>query len=134
MLIPRDKDLKQQLKRHLTIIKEAKLLEDDEEIEHHNSFHKNTRIEKYNLMEDNSSVTSQQTSSSHEKGLSGLAMRNKKKDNYYEYSIFSRLQQTIYVTIFIILIMIIIEYINLNSLAKSTKNNSNSFVEYRDFY
>ena len=134
MLIPRDKDLKKQLKRHLTIIKEAKLLEDDEEIEHHNSFHKNTRIEKYNLMEDNSSVTSQQTSSSHEKGLSGLAMRNKKKDNYYEYSIFSRLQQTIYVTIFIILIMIIIEYINLNSLAKSTKNNSNSFVEYREFY
>ena len=134
MLIPRDKDLKKQLKRHLTIIKEAKLLEDDEEIEQHNSFHKNTRIEKFNLMEDNSSVTSQQTSSSHEKGLSGLAMRNKKKDNYYEYGIFNKLQKTIYITIVIILIVIIVEYINLNSLAKSTKNNSNSFVEYRDFY
>ena len=134
MLIPRDKDLKKQLKRHLTIIKEAKLIDDDEEIEHHNSFHKNTRIEKFNIMEDNSSVTSQQTSSSHEKGLSGLAMRNKKKDNYYEYSIFSKLQKTIYITIIIILIVIIFEYIELNSLAKSTNHNSNSFIDYRDFY
>ena len=134
MLIPRDKELKKKLQRHLTIIKEGKLLEDEEEVEHHNSFHKNTRIEKLNLMEDNASVTSQQTSSSHEKGLSALALRNKKKENYYEYNIFDRLKKIIYLTIIIILIMIIFEYVHLNSLENNIKNNDNSYLKFRDFY
>ena len=134
MLIPRDKEKKQKLERHLTIIKEGKLLDDEEEQEHNISQHKNTRIEKLNLMEDNASATSQQTSSSHEKGLSGLGLRNKKKENYYEYSVFNRLQKTIYLTIIIILIIITFEYIHLNSLEKQTKKNYNSFLEYREFY
>ena len=133
LLMPREKD-KKKLQKHFTILKEEKLLDDDEEIEQHNSFHKNTRIEKINLMEDTASVTSQQTTSSHEKGLSGIALRNKKKDNYYEYNIFNRLKKIIYLTIIIILILIIFEYIHLNNLENGIKNSDNSFLEYREFY
>ena len=131
MLTSKDKEKKKKLEANLSIIKEGKLLLDDDD---HNSQHRNTRIEKINLKEDNASVTSQQTSSSHDKGLSSMGLRNKKKDSYYEYSSFNKLQKTIYMTIVVILIIIIFEYIHLNSLEKSTKKNNESFFEYREFY
>ena len=131
MLIPKDKEKKKKLESHMSIIKEGKLLEEYDE---QNSAHKNTRIEKINLMEDNASVTSQQTSNSHEKGLSSLGFRNKKKDNYYEYNSFHKLQKIIYISIVIILIIIIFEYIHLNSLKNSTKKNNESYLEFREFY
>ena len=134
MVIPRDKDARKNIDKHLSLMKDDKILEDDDDPEHQNYNHKRTKIEKLNIMEDNGSVISQQTSSSHDKGLSSLGLRNKKKYNYYEYNTFNRLKKVIYLTIFLILIVIIFEYIHLNSLENATNKNNNSFLEYREFY
>ena len=134
MVVQRDKDSKKNLReKHLASIKEDKNIEDNDE-EHQNSIQKKTKIEKINMIEDNASSTSQQTSSSHDKGISSLGLKNKKKDDYYEYNIFSRLKKIIYLSIVINLSGIICEYIHLNILEKATYRNNNSFLEFREFY
>lgn len=115
-------------------MKDDKFFEEDDEEEQTNSFHRNTRIEKLQIIDDNASMASQATINSHERGLSGLNLRNKKKDTFYEYSGFNKLQKIIHITIILILIILLIQYFHLYSLENDTKNNTNSFLEYREFY
>ena len=134
LLVPRDKDMKKKYDKNLNVLKDDKFFEEDDEEEQTNSFHRNTRIEKLQIIDDNASMASQATINSHERGLSGLNLRNKKKDTFYEYSGFNKLQKIIHITIILILIILLIQYFHLYSLENDTKNNTNSFLEYREFY
>ena len=114
------------------INKELKI--DDDEDDFQASFNKNSKAEKIQLLEDNTSATSQQTGSSNSNGISNMGPRNKKKNNIYEYGGFSKIKKINIITIFITLILIIVEYLYLSSLKNQTYNNNNSLLEYRDFY
>ena len=134
LLVPRDKEMKNKYDKSLNLLRDDKIFEDEDEEEQRNSFHRNTRIEKLAIIDDNASMASQATINSHERGLSGLNLRNRKKDTFYEYSGFNKLQKIIHITIILILIILIIQYFHLYSLENDTKNNTNSFLEYREFY
>ena len=131
LLLPKDKEMRKKIERRMSFLNETKILTNEEEKEIQNILTK--KISKI-ILEDNSSMTSQKTSNSNERGLSNLGMRNKKRDNFYEYSGFIKIQKSIYLSIIIIVLAIIGEYIHLYALENDTKNNYNSFLEYREFY
>ena len=128
-IVPRDKGMvKKKLERKSSISKEKKV-EDEEEKK---SLERKKKIEQ--IIEDNCSVASQQALSTFTGGISGIGMRNKKKDNLYEYSTLNKIKQIIYISIPIILLIIIFEIIILkNELNDNSKNNYN-YLEFREIF
>ena len=128
-IVPRDKGMvKKELERKSSISKEKKV-EDEEEKK---SLERKKKIEQ--IIEDNCSVASQQALSTFTGGISGIGMRNKKKDNLYEYSTLNKIKQIIYISIPIILLIIIFEIIILkNELNDNSKNNYN-YLEFREIF
>ena len=106
------------------------MVEDDEEQDL--SFNKKSKVEKMQLIEDNASVSSAQTGSSYSNGISSVGVRNKKKENIYEYGGFNRIRKINTFAILTSLIILIVEYFYLKSLAKSTSNNNDSLLQYRE--
>ena len=106
--------------------------ESEEEDEISNQKNKNEKLQK--LIEDNASVSSQQTGSSLSGGVTGLGVRNKKNDNIFEYGGFNKIRKIIFFTIFTAIVILIIEYFYLISLKNDTYRNNNSLLQYRDFY
>ena len=104
--------------------------EDEDQIS--NQKNRNEKVQQ--IIEDNASVTSQQTGSSLSGGVAGLGIRNKKNDNIYEFGGFNKIRKIIFGVIFTAIIILIIEYFYLISLKNETYNNNNSLLEYRDFY
>ena len=113
--------------------KKSQIKIETEEEEFQTSVNKNSKIEKIQLLEDNASVSSQNTNSTYNMGFSNLGMRNKKKDNIYEYGAFNKIKTLIIIVILVSLLAILIEYIILNILQKNTINNIISLLEYREF-
>ena len=91
-------------------------------------------MEKIVLLEDNCSVSSQQTGSTFSTGISNIGGRNKKKENIFEYGGFNKIKQIGYLALFITIILLIIEYIYLMTLQSQSYNNSVSLLQYREFY
>ena len=106
-------------------------LEEEEDI-NKKLVHKATKMDK--LVEDNASVASQQTGTSYSNGISGIGIRNKKKDTIYEYNSLSKIRKIIYCSIPFILLSLIIEFIYLKSLEKDIDNNNKSYIQFREFY
>ena len=112
--------------------RQIRIEEDEEEEEEEDSIKKTSKTDKMKIMEDNASVTSQPTST-HSTGISSFGIRNKKKDNIYEYGGFNKIKIVNFIAIFIALIVLAIEYIILKSLENSTYNNNQSLLEYIEF-
>ena len=104
----------------------------DEEEEEHNSSNKNNQIEKIKLMEDNAS-TSQGKSSSHNAGIANLGIRNKKRDNIFEYGGFNKIKKINYFIIFILIVSLILEYLFYKQLLTSINDNFYSYINFHDF-
>ena len=86
------------------------------------------------IIEDNASVSSQQNATTFSNGISGLGMRNKKKDNAYEYSGLNRIKKIIYIMILIALIIPIYQFILLKSELNDTLNNNYNYLEFREIF
>ena len=121
--------LQKKLKQMMT---SKKLRIADDEEEEHNSSNKSNHIEQIKLIEDNSS-TSQGKSSSHSAGITNLGIRNKKRDNIFEYAGFNRIKRINYFIIFIQMILLILEYLFYTNLLTDTKDNFNSFINFHSF-
>ena len=93
---------------------------------------KNIKID--NLIDDNISAISQQVNSSYSNGISGIGIRNKKKETMYEYNNLKIIRKIIYISIPIILLFFIVEFIFLKALGKSSKNELDLFIQFREFY
>ena len=104
----------------------------DEEEEEHNSSNKNNQIEKIKLMEDNAS-TSQGKSSSHSAGITNLGIRNKKRDNIFEYGGFNKIKRINYFIIFILIVAVILEYIFYKNLLNDINDKFYSYINFHDF-
>ena len=104
----------------------------DEEEEEHNSSNKNNQIEKIKLMEDNAS-TSQGKSSSHNAGIANLGIRNKKRDNIFEYGGFNKIKKINYFIIFILIVSLILEYLFHKNLLNDINDNFYSYTNFHDF-
>ena len=133
-IIKRSKDtLRKKIKRNNSSI-DIKTEDDleDEEDANKKLVHKTTKMEKF--IEDNASVASQQTGSSYNNGISGIGIRNKKKDNIHEYNSLNKIRKIIYFSIPFILLSLIIEFIYLKSLEKDIHNNNKSYIQFREFY
>ena len=90
--------------------------------------------DKIQLIEDNASVSSAQTASSLSGGITNIGIRNKKKDNIYDYGGFNRIKKLVYISIIIAIIVLVIEYIYLrNSETDVYNNNITIMLFYRDF-
>ena len=113
-------------------INQMKMEDDDEEVQTNINANK-TKIEKIQLMEDNSSVASQTTGSTFSQGISNLGIRNKKKDNIFDYGGFNRIKIICLSSILIAIILLVSEYFIFNSLLGQTKENNLSYLEYKDF-
>ena len=110
-------------------------MEDDEEEEQNSYEKKNSdKVEKIVLLEDNASVSSQQSGINLSTGISSIGIRNKKKDNIFEYGGFNRIKNIDYLIIIIIIILLIIEYFYLLILKNQSHTNSITFLQYREFY
>ena len=107
-------------------------IEDDE---NQISSNKNSKTEKIQYLEDNSSVNSQTNAgSANSGGVSNYGIRNKRKDNIYENGGFSNIKKFAFFIIISSFIIFILENFYLYSLQNDTYNNNNSLLEYRDFY
>ena len=130
---PRDKEkIQQKTKRPNGSVKVTKIEEEIDE-EDKNLFHKNSGVEKLRI-EDNASVASQQTTTAYSNGISGINIRNKKKDNVHEYNSLRQIRKIIYFSIPIILLGIIIEFIFLRFSKDSLLNELDSFFQFRRIY
>ena len=111
--------------------KSSQIEEDNNEL----SSNKNSKVEKIQYLEDNSSVNSQTTANSvNSGGVSNFGMRNKRKDNIYKNGGFSKIKKFAFFIIISSFIILIMEHCYLYSLQNDTYNNNNSLLEYRDFY
>ena len=129
-LSQKEKDLnKTKTGRKSEQFKELKMEDEEGQI----SFKKNSKMEKMQLIEDNASVSSQQAGTSYNTGISNLGIRNKKRDNIYEYGGFNRIKKFTFILIFITLVILLIEFFYLNYLENSAQNNNNSLLDFREF-
>ena len=128
-IVPRDKGMvKRKLERKNSISKEKKV-EDEEEKK---SLERKKKIEQ--IIEDNCSVASQQALSTFTGGISGIGMRNKKKDNLYEYSTLNKIKNIIYISIPIILLIIIFEIVILKTELNDNSKNNYNYLEFREIF
>jgi len=128
-IVPRDKGtVKKKLERKNSVSKEKKV-EDEEEKK---SLERKKKIEQ--IIEDNCSVASQQALSTFTGGISGIGMRNKKKDNLYEYSTLNKIKQIIYFSIPIILLIIIFEIVILKTELNDNSKNNYNYLEFREIF
>jgi len=104
--------------------------EEEEEISHQKN--KTEKIQQ--IIEDNASVSSQQTGSSFSGGVTGFGIQKRKNENIFEYGGFNKLRKIIFSIIFTAIIILIIEYFYLISLKNIIYSNNNSLLEYREFY
>ena len=109
-------------------------INESEEEEEQISNHKNKSEKIQQLIEDNASISSQQTGSSFNGGVTGLKILNKKNENMFEYGGFNKLKKIIFFIIFSAIIILIFEYFYLISLKNETDSNNNSLLKYREFY
>ena len=86
------------------------------------------------IIEDNASVASQQTGTNFSSGISGIAIRNKKKENLYEYGSLNKIRKIIYISTFIILLIPIIQFILLKSSLNDTSNNNYNYLNFREIF
>ena len=124
-ITPKDKVIvKKKMGKKISGLLENKV-ENEEEI-------RRKKIEQ--IIEDNASVSSQQNATTFSNGISGLGMRNKKKDNAYEYSGLNRIKKIIYIIILIALIISIYQFILLKSELNDTSNNNYNYLEFIEIF
>ena len=109
-----------------SLLKGIRLGDGDED---QNSENKNMMI-----LEDNASVSSQQTHSSTNKGISNNAGRNKKKENLYEHGGLTKVQIVIYLAMGIMILILFVEYFHLKYLQINEINYTTLYFEYKAFY
>ena len=76
------------------------------------------------LLKGTSSISSQQTNSSTNNGISNIAGRNRKKEDLYEHGGFTKIQKIIYLAIGIMFLILTVEYFHLKSLQIKIINNN----------
>ena len=74
------------------------------------------------LIEENASIGSQQTGNRNNGGISNLGIRNKKRNNIFEYEGFNKIKTINIFLIIMAIIIIIIEYIILNIFQNNNYN------------
>ena len=89
---------------------------------------------KIKVYEDTNSVSSSVQTSTYSKGISSIGVRKIKKDNIIKYSGFNQIQKMIYFSIFLVIVIIIVEYLYFDKLKQDANNNNNSYINYRGFY
>ena len=85
------------------------------------------------VYEENNSVNSSLQTSSFSKNYNSLGLRKTKKGDI-NHTGFNRIQKIIYGSIFVVIIIIIIEYLYFDKLKTETDNNNSSYINYRSFY
>ena len=109
----------------------SQIEEDDNQL----SSNKNSKTEKIQYLDDNSSVHSQTIAgSANSGGVSNYGIRNKRKDNIYENAGFNNIKKFALFIIISSFIILILEHFYLYSLQNDTYKSNNSLLEYRDFY
>ena len=120
-IISKPKDKKK--KKNKKIIE---LNDSDEEEQDKTSIAKSFDME---AMEENASIASQQN-----EGISSLGTKNRKKDeDIYEYKNINKIKRFIYLSIPIILLVLIGEYIYLITLNNFIHKNNHSLTDYKEF-
>ena len=92
------------------------------------------RKKKLKMYEETNSVSSSVQTSTYSRGISSVGIRKIKKDNLIKYSGFNNTQKIIYVSIFCVIIIILVEYLYFNKLKHDAYNNNYSYINYRGFF
>jgi hypothetical protein len=129
ILNKKDKETLEKKLRQMMTSKRLRIVDDEEE---HNSSNKENNIEKIILMEDNAS-TSQGKSSTHSAGIANLGIRNKKKDNIFEYGGFNKIRKINIFIIFILVIALILESFFYQKFLTDINGNFYSYINFHDF-
>ena len=129
LLKKKDKENLEKKFRKISTSKRLGIEDDEDEYIFSN---KNNHIEKIKLVEDNSS-TSQGKSISHSAGIANLGIRNKKRDNIFEYGGFNKIRKINLFIIFILIVMLILENIFYNIIQTNTSENFFSYINFHDF-
>jgi len=126
------KESNKKYKQKNSLLKGIRLGDGDED---QNSENKNSENKKIMILEENASVSSQQTHSSTNKGISNIiAGRNKKKENLYEHGGLTKVQKVIYLAMGIMILILFIENFRLKYLQINEINYTIIYFEYKAFY
>ena len=86
------------------------------------------------LYEETNSVSSSVQTSTYSRAVSSVGIRKMKKENIIRYSGFNNIQKIIYLSIFMVITIIIVEYLYFDKLQEDAYNNNNSYINYRGFF
>ena len=129
-IIQKKRRIKRKFERKISLTKDKNKYEDQEE---NKSLEKKMKIEQ--IIEDNASVAaSQQTGSGFSNGISGIGIRNKKKENIYEYGNLNNIKKMIYISLPIIFLGPIIQFFILRSELNDTTKNNYNYLEFREIF
>ena len=92
------------------------------------------RKNKLKVYEETNSVSSSVQTSTYSRGISSVGIRKIKKENLIKYSGFNHIQKLIYLSIFLVIIIILVEYLYFNKLKHDAYNNNFSYINYRGFF
>ena len=123
----KEKEIK---KKKDNIPSKVSIMEDEEEDPYAN---KETKVEKIQLEEDNASVSSAQKGSNYNNDISNLGIKNKIKNNIYEYGGFNKIRSINYLILTIALCTYILGYFYLDYLKRTTSNNNIALLQFREF-
>ena len=129
-VLPKGKDIFKKKMQHNLSTQTFNI--EDEEGDNIKHTHRNTRMGK--VIEDNASAASQQTMSTYGNSISGLGARNKKKDEILIYDKLNKIRKIMYMTMPIIFISFILEFLYIKILYNYFNNDNHSYIEFRDFY
>ena len=125
------KESNQKYLKKNSLLKGIRLGEGDED---QNSENKNSENKKMMILEENASVSSQQTHSSTNNGISNIAGRNKKKENLYEHGGLTKVQKVIYLAMVIMILILFVEYFRLKYLQINEINYTTIYFDYKALY
>ena len=86
------------------------------------------------IYEETNSVTSSVQTSTYSKKINSIGIKKIKKNNIINHTGFYGIQKIIYFSIFLVIVIILIEYLYFDKVKQQTNNNNNSYINYRGFF
>ena len=134
MVLPKNKENRKKIEKTInTALLETKILE-LEENEPEKSQTKNSAKLKINYIEDTASFFSQKLLNSIDKSTANFGFKNKRSKETEQHIEFNKIRKIAYLLIFLNIIVIIIQFIHLNSIKEEIESSNSIFLNFREFY
>ena len=134
MVLSKNKEVRKKVEKTINnALLETKIME-LEENEPEKSQIRNSARPKINYIKDTASFFSQQLLNSSDRGVNNFGFKNKRSKESEQHTEFLKIRKIAYFLIILNIIIIIVQYIHLNSSENEIESNNITFLDFREFY